>query len=140
MQCFWYVPTGELWRVDYQRLEDQPDDATSNTTPQVTAMDGMSNYAISPLAEIDGSALLQCWAASVCTGCCHAAQCCRHFLLPRSMTLCPPAVCTMHVQAHKAVLAAGAVVRFTSRALLHMHTCIYQPARQSCDLNSSLQS
>lgn len=45
MQCFWYVPTGELWRVDYQRLEDQPDDAASNTTPQVTAMDGTSNCA-----------------------------------------------------------------------------------------------
>lgn len=43
MQCFWYVPTGQLWRVDYQRLEDQPDDAISNTTPQVTAMDGMPN-------------------------------------------------------------------------------------------------
>ena len=43
MQCFWYVPTGQLWRVDYQRLEDQPDDAISNTIPQVTAMDGMSN-------------------------------------------------------------------------------------------------
>ncbi len=31
MQCFWFVPTGDLWRVDYQRLEEQPQNATSNT-------------------------------------------------------------------------------------------------------------
>ena len=49
MQCFWYVPTGQLWRVDYQRLEDQPDDAISNTTPQVTAMDGIPNCITSDL-------------------------------------------------------------------------------------------
>ena len=40
MQCFWFVPTGDLWRVDYQHLEDQPASAIPNGTPEVTAMDG----------------------------------------------------------------------------------------------------
>ena len=39
-QCFWFVPTGDLWRVDYQRLEDEPASAIPNGTPEVTAMDG----------------------------------------------------------------------------------------------------
>ena len=44
MQCFWFVPTGDLWRVDYQRLEEQPENATSNTTPEVTAQDGTASH------------------------------------------------------------------------------------------------
>jgi hypothetical protein len=43
LQCFWFVPTGDLWRVDYQRLEEQPQNATSNTTPEVTAQDGTAS-------------------------------------------------------------------------------------------------
>jgi hypothetical protein len=44
MQCFWFVPTGDLWRVDYQRLEEQPEDAMSNSTPEVTAQDGTASH------------------------------------------------------------------------------------------------
>ena len=47
MQCFWFVPTGDLWRVDYQRQEEQPEDAIPNGTPEVTAMDGTHSH--SPL-------------------------------------------------------------------------------------------
>ena len=47
MQCFWFVPTGDLWRVDYQRQEEQPEDAIPNGTREVTAMDGTHSH--SPL-------------------------------------------------------------------------------------------
>ena len=52
VQCFWYVPTGDLWRVDYQRLEDQPDDAISNTTPEVSAMDGMPSHKLHDILNL----------------------------------------------------------------------------------------
>lgn len=60
MQCFWFVPTGDLWRVDYQRQEEQPEDAIPNGTPEVTAMDGTQSH--SPLDCIQ--AILFC---SVCS-------------------------------------------------------------------------
>lgn len=44
LQCFWFVPTGNLWRVDYQRLEDQPASAIPNGIPEVTAQDGERSH------------------------------------------------------------------------------------------------
>lgn len=58
MQCFWFVPTGDLWRIDYQRLEDEPASAIPNGTPEVTAFDGEK-----PAAVIDAimlSAMRRC--------------------------------------------------------------------------------
>lgn len=63
------------------------------------------------LVKIDGSALLQPWAASVCTPCFVVLSGADFVLLPLSMTLCLPALCAIHLQAYKTMQAAGGGVR-----------------------------
>lgn len=75
-QCFWFVPTGDLWRVEYQRLEEQPQDATSNTTPEVTAQDGpdsnVGTYAQQEQQPVSPNGLInanpQTWSNTFATG------------------------------------------------------------------------